>query len=152
MCIDSETAFFNYANHLAAERRYLLEDAHPDWKHKASRAGLHNSEYEGLLLTFRGKEMTMRKWFQQLQRAEAVWIREAQQAAIPDFEATIVEFESWSQSPASTPGSVVSEDDPEENVAMGAKPVPPGHKMLGGGKRKQEVLGLERVAQALEAL
>jgi hypothetical protein len=36
---DSECAFFNYTNQLTAELRYLLEDAHPDWKHKDPERG-----------------------------------------------------------------------------------------------------------------
>ncbi|KAK5452928.1 hypothetical protein LTS15_007076 [Exophiala xenobiotica] len=95
----SEGAFFNYVNHLDAERRYLVEDAHPDWKHKAWRAGLQ--QYGDLLLTFRGKEMTVADWFSQLQTAEAFWIQAAKETELPDFESTILEYQSQTTTPSS---------------------------------------------------
>ncbi|KAK6364801.1 hypothetical protein LTS17_011906 [Exophiala oligosperma] len=95
----SEGAFFNYVNHVAAERRYLLEDAHTDWRHKASRAGLQ--QYAHLLLTFRGKEMTVSEWFTQLQAAETFWIQAAKETELPDFESTILEFQSQTTTPSS---------------------------------------------------
>ncbi|KIX03661.1 uncharacterized protein Z518_07214 [Rhinocladiella mackenziei CBS 650.93] len=143
----SEGAFFNYVNHLAAERRYLLEDAHPDWKHKASRAGLNN--YGELLLTFRGKEMTVAEWFSQLQAAEAFWIHEAKQTELPDFESTVLEY----QSQSSTPSSEVGEDDEAEaEDAIGPQPVAAGGRVVGARKQvNSDGLGL-KIAKALEAL
>ncbi|KIW98677.1 uncharacterized protein Z519_00338 [Cladophialophora bantiana CBS 173.52] len=147
----SEGAFFNYMNALSAERRYLLEDAHPDWKHKASRAGL--SQYGELLLTCRGKEMTVREWFEQLQRAEQLWIQEAKDAELPDFESTVTEYQILTDSESSTPPSEVSED--EGPRGWDARPGPATRKpmadlrtKMGGGHE----IGPERIAKALEAL
>ncbi|KIW10840.1 hypothetical protein PV08_10139 [Exophiala spinifera] len=95
----SEGAFFNYVNHVAAERRYLLEDAHTDWRHKASRAGLQ--QYGDLSLVFRGKEMTVSQWFTRLQAAEAFWIQAAKETELPDFESTVLEFQSQTTTPSS---------------------------------------------------
>ncbi len=77
----------------------MLEDAHPDWKHKASRAGLQ--QYGDLLLTFRGKEMTVAEWFSQLQTAEAFWTHAAKETELPDFESTILEYQSQTTTPSS---------------------------------------------------
>ncbi|EXJ90952.1 hypothetical protein A1O1_04059 [Capronia coronata CBS 617.96] len=134
----SEGAFFNYVNHVAAERRYLLEDAHPDWKHKASRAGIH--QYGDLVIDFRGKQMTVAEWFSQLKAAEAFWIQEAAQTELPDFESTVLEYRSLSSTPTSE-----TSDASEGLIGM---PVPTGRKAVDA-----EGLGLEfRMAKALEAL
>jgi hypothetical protein len=135
---DSEGAFFNYVNHLSAERRYLLEDALPDWKHKATRAGL--KRYNDLILTFRGKDMTVAEWFTQLQAAVTLWCHEARQAELPDFDSTILEYESQS----STPSSEHSESDLDD--LMGQQPVRTGRKPVAS-----EGFGFE-VSKALEAL
>src|SRR5690349_9938721 len=91
---DSECAFFNYNNQLTAELRYLLEDAHPDWKHKASRAGLvfNDGKYRDLCMRFHGKDVTLQQWFKQLENTEALWIREATRFEMPQFETTIWEY------------------------------------------------------------
>ncbi|EHY60156.1 hypothetical protein HRR83_009120 [Exophiala dermatitidis] len=134
----SEGAFFNYVNHVAAERRYLLEDAHPDWKHKASRVGLQ--QYGDLVITFRGKEMTVAEWFSQLKEAEAFWLQEAAQTELPDFESTVSEY--WSLS--STPTSETS-DASDGLLGMA---VPTGRKPV-----NSQGLGLEfPTASSLEAL
>ncbi|KIX98509.1 uncharacterized protein Z520_05810 [Fonsecaea multimorphosa CBS 102226] len=148
----SETAFFNYMNALSAERRYLLEDAHPDWKHKASRAGL--SQYGELLLTCRGKEMTVAEWFDQLQRAEQLWVQEAKDAELPDFESTVTEYQILTDSESSTPPSEVSEDDSPEGGRSWDAPVPVGRRPKADPKGKMggHELGPERIAKALEAL
>ncbi|KAL6249216.1 hypothetical protein RBB50_004279 [Rhinocladiella similis] len=110
----SEGAFFNYVNHVAAERRYLLEDAHTDWRHKASRAGLQ--QYGDLSLTFRGKQMTVNEWFTRLQTAEAFWIQAAKETELPDFESTILEFQSQTTTPSSESADEV------EDVGLAAVP------------------------------
>ncbi|KAI1609932.1 hypothetical protein EDD37DRAFT_373736 [Exophiala viscosa] len=117
----SEGAFFNYVNHLAAERQYLLEDAHPDWKHKATRSGLR--QYGDLMVTFRGKEMTVNEWFSQLQTAETFWIQAAKEMEVPDFESTILEFQSQTTTPISE-----SSDDADSN--FGGDAVPTGRKAV----------------------
>ncbi|KAK5058865.1 hypothetical protein LTR84_011129 [Exophiala bonariae] len=134
----SEGAFFNYVNHLAAERRYLLEDALPDWKHKASRAGLR--QYNDLMLTFRGKEMKVIEWFSQLQAAVSFWCYEARQTELPDFDSTILEYESQS----STPSSEASESDLRYSTDQ--RPVSTGREPVATAG-----FGLE-VSKALEAL
>lgn len=92
----SETSFFNYTNALLAERSYLLEDAHPDWKHKARHAGpLSNnstSPYANLPVTYRGQKITVAQWFDRLHAAEALWVQFARDAALPDFESTVLEY------------------------------------------------------------
>jgi len=140
---DSEGAFFNYVNHLAAERRYLLEDAHPDWKHKAFRAGLR--AYGHLPVTFRGKEMTAAEWFSQLQTAEAFWIQAAKETELPEFESTILEY----QSQSSTPTSEIS-DAGDEDVRGGGEPVSTDRTVV-NSQGFGFGLGLE-ISKALEAL
>lgn len=116
----------------------MLEDAHPDWKHKASRVGLQ--QYGDLVLTFRGKEMTMREWFFQLQAAESFWIQGAQDMELPEFESTVLEYHSQSSTPAS---DTASEGEGED--VMG-DPVSTGRKVVGASG-----LGLG-VAKVLEEL
>ncbi|KAH0841749.1 hypothetical protein AYO21_01018 [Fonsecaea monophora] len=148
----SESAFFNYMNAVSAERRYLVEDAHPDWKHKASRAGL--SQYGDLVLTCRGKEMTVSEWFDQLQRAEKLWVQQAKDAELPDFESTVTEYQILTDSESSTPPSEVSEDDSPEGGRSWDAPVPVGRKPLADANTKMggHGIGPERIAKALEAL
>lgn len=88
--------------------------------------------------------MTVSKWFSKLQAAEAVWIHEAKHTELPDFESTVLEY----QSQLSTPASETSEEDVEER--FWSTTVPAGGVLP--GRRKQAVLGLETVAKALEAL
>ncbi|KAK5202235.1 hypothetical protein LTR41_012021, partial [Exophiala xenobiotica] len=97
---DSEPSFFNYINALSAERSYLLRDAHPDWKHKAQQAGLLSPTcpYANLPITYRGKAMTIGQWMQQLSAAEPLWVDTARAADLPDFDATVKEYQSPSDS------------------------------------------------------
>jgi len=96
---DSEGAFFNYVNHLAAERQYLLEDALPDWKHKASRVRLE--DYADMTVTFRGREMTVAEWYSRLTDTVGYWSYEAMAMELPDFEETVAEYRSLSTTPMS---------------------------------------------------
>jgi len=141
----SEGAFFNYTNALSAERRYLLEDAHPDWKHKASRARL--AQYGDIVLTCRGKEMTVSEWFDELQRTEQLWIQQARAADLPDFESTVIEYQSLTESESSTPPSEVSD---EEGSWPTNRPVPTAQRVLGHARHYE--LGPERIARAIEEL
>lgn len=109
---DSEGAYFNYVNHCAAEQRYLVEDAFPDWRHKASRAGLKN--YHGLRVTFAGKEMTIAEWFAQLQTAVTFWSQQARAITLPDFDTTVLEL----QSQITSPSSDISEEDTQDMMSL----------------------------------
>jgi len=118
---DSEGAFFNYVNSLAAERQYLLEDAHPDWKHKARLSKLQ--QYGDLMVTFRGKEMSVNEWFSQLQTAETFWIQAAKEMELPDFESTILEFQSQTTTP-------ISESSDDADSTFGGDVVPTGRRAV----------------------
>jgi hypothetical protein len=135
--VDSEGAFFNYTNHVDAERRYLLEDAYPDWKHKSSRAGLN--EYNNIKLTFKGRQMTLSEWFSQLQTAVSYWCDEAQDTELPEFETTIMEYESHSSTPTT------EDADTEFETTMDQQPTSAAHKPV-------DAHGLmQHMSKALEA-
>jgi len=129
----SEGAFFNYVNHVAAEKRYILEDALPDWKHKASRVKL--SDYADLPINFRGQQMTVAEWFSQLKETVGFWSQEAKGMALPDFEETISEFQSLS----STPMSETSETE----ALMGQRPVPSERTVGRWHKKHDSGIGME---------
>ena len=107
---DSEISSFNYTNALAAERSYLLEDAHPDWKHKARLISSYLLS-SGALNSY----ANISKWMTQLRQAESRWIQFARDSQVPDFEGTVLEYESSvseSGSVTSTPSeSSFSEDE-----------------------------------------
>lgn len=84
--------------------------------------------------------MKVAEWFTQLQAAVTLWCHEARLTELPDFDSTIVEYESQ----ASTPSSETSESDLED--FMGEWPVRAGRKPVA-----TEGFGLE-VSKALEAL
>ncbi|ETI26753.1 hypothetical protein G647_10198, partial [Cladophialophora carrionii CBS 160.54] len=94
----SEVPFFNYINTLSVERPYLVHDAHPDWKHKARQTGILSptSPYASLRLTYRGRTITIGQWMQRLSAAESLWVDTAQAVDLPDFDATIREYQSLS--------------------------------------------------------
>jgi hypothetical protein len=54
---DSEPAFFTYTDQLQSEKRYLLEQALPVWRHKAARDLQERSAYDTRVL-FRSKVKT----------------------------------------------------------------------------------------------
>lgn len=82
----------------------------------------------------------MAEWFTQLQAAVTLWCHEARLTELPDFDSTILEYESQ----VSTPSSEISESDLEEY--MGERPVRAGRKPVA-----TQGFGLE-VSEALEAL
>jgi len=114
----SEPAFFNYINHLRAEKEYLLEvshqfgdtiqilssgpasltviltqEAYPDWKHKATRidlGGLHNVE-----MTINDKATTLLKWWNSLRNTVEQWMENAEDAEIFNFDETVKEYETY---------------------------------------------------------
>ncbi|KAJ9605451.1 hypothetical protein H2200_010108 [Cladophialophora chaetospira] len=156
----SETHFFNYINALRAERCYLIEDAHPDWKHKARQAGLLSptSPYASIPVTYRGKPMTISQWMQQLSQAESLWVETARETEIPDFEGTVLEYQSLSESESmsSTPSEASFS---EEDRWIGNAPVGTVRKLpdavkpsVGVGLARAHELGPDRIAKALEAL
>ncbi|EXJ53989.1 hypothetical protein A1O7_09326 [Cladophialophora yegresii CBS 114405] len=163
----SETSFFNYMNAVSAERAYLLQDAHPDWKHKARLAGLlsPSSPYANIPVTYRGKSMTVVEWMQQLSAAEALWIQSARDAVLPDFEGTVLEYQTFlgdeSESESATPSeaSFSSEDErcwgANAPVGVGVVPrklAPDVVKPQIGHTAHAHELGPERIVQALQAL
>ncbi|ETI19442.1 hypothetical protein G647_09276 [Cladophialophora carrionii CBS 160.54] len=159
----SETSFFNYINAVSAERAYLLQDAHPDWKHKARLAGLlsPSSPYANIPVTYRGKSMTVAEWMQQLNAAEELWIQSARDAVLPDFEGTVLEYQSQSEmeseSESATPSEAsFSEDDRcwGANAPVGVvRKLPDAVKpQIGHAHPHPHELGPERIVQALQAL
>jgi hypothetical protein len=100
---DNPAAFENYTNQLTAERRYLLEDAYPDWKHKLSTVQL--APYLDLSFNCKGKKMLVRDWFTSLQDAVTIWAQEARGADIPDFEETVSEHTSRDTTPTGVSSS-----------------------------------------------
>ena len=101
---DSEHAFANYVNQVAAEQNYLLRDAYPDWKHKLSMVRL--DPYLDLRFKYRSKETTVRDWFTELQDSVTQWAQKARSAETPDFDDTVSEYTSQS----TTHTSVASSD------------------------------------------
>ena len=45
--------------------------------------------------------MTVAEWFSQLQTAEAFWTHAAKETELPDFESTILEYQSQTTTPSS---------------------------------------------------
>ncbi|KIW63097.1 hypothetical protein PV04_09974 [Phialophora macrospora] len=154
----SETSFFNYINAVSAERGYLLQDAHPDWKHKARLAGLlsSTSPYANLPVTYRGKAMTVGEWMQQLSAAEARWVESARDAVLPDFEGTVHEYQTLSELESENESVTPSEASFSEDERWGANaPVGVVRKLPDVVKPQighAHELGPERIAQALQAL
>ena len=162
MDIDSETAFFNYVNAITAERTYLLQDAHPEWKHKARVAGLTNPDHANMSLIYRGKEITVAQWFSQLSETENAWIRRARETELPEFESTVLEFqhlsemESMSEMSTATPSERSFSDD---DVWSSNKPVQTMDTREASGTAKQTLrdgslhgVRSEGIQEALETL
>jgi hypothetical protein len=91
---DSEPAFFTYTSQLQSEKRYLLEEALPDWRHKAARVLQEHSACDTKVL-FRSKFETgtgFETWWTKLQEEVDKWLEEAKNTVIPDFEDTVAEY------------------------------------------------------------
>ena len=132
---DSEGAYFNYVNHCAAEQRYLIEDAFPDWRHKASRAGLN--KYHALSVTFGGRQTTIAEWFAQLQTAVTFWCQQARAITLPDFDTTVLEL----QSETTSPSSDISEEDTADMMSLPMRA--PRHPLDSDGFRLEITAALE---------
>lgn len=91
---DSEPAFFTYTSQLQSEKRYLLEEALPDWRHKAARVLQEHSACDTKVLS-RGKVetgMDFETWWTKLQEEVDKWLEEAENRVTPDFEDTVAEY------------------------------------------------------------
>ena len=100
---DSECAFANYVNQFTAERRYLLEDAYSDWKHKV--AIIRLDQHLDLTFKFKGQKITVRDWLSKLQETVIEWSQEARAAEVPDFDETVSEYTSQTTTPTSIASS-----------------------------------------------
>ncbi len=95
--IDSEPAFFNYTNHLQAEKRYLLEEALPDWRHKAVRLNHEQRQLDTKVL-FRdraGITGDFKTWWIALTAEVDKWLEDAEDTDIPDFDVTVADYRSF---------------------------------------------------------
>lgn len=91
--LDSEPAFFNYQNHLRAEKRYLLEEALPDWRHKAARV-FHEHRQCDVKAVFHGNagsQLDFETWWTRLQEEVGKWLEDTEDTEIPEFENTVAE-------------------------------------------------------------
>ena len=91
---DSEPAFFTYTSQLQSEKRYLLEEALPDWRHKAARVLQEHSACDKKIL-FRSQVETgtdFETWWTELQEEVDKWLEEAENRVTPDFEDTVAEY------------------------------------------------------------
>src|SRR5277367_1116113 len=91
---DSEPAFFTYTSQLQSEKRYLLEEALPDWRHKAARVLQEHSACD-IKVLFSSKVETgtdFETWRTELQEEADKWLEEAENRVIPDFEDTVAEY------------------------------------------------------------
>ena len=95
--IDSEPAFFNYTNHLQAEKRYLLEEALPDWQHKAARLN-HEQRHSGTKILFRdhtGIMVDFKTWWSRLKAEVDKWLEDAKDTDIPSFDKTMADYHAF---------------------------------------------------------
>lgn len=95
--------------------------------------------YHDLNLTFRGEDMTIAEWFTRLHTAVTFWCHEARATELPDFDTTVLEYQSQTNSPSSDISVQDSEDLINQPVKTARKPV------------DAEIFELE-VARALAAL
>ena len=95
---DSEPAFFNYTNHLQAEKHYLLTEALPDWRHKAATV---DREFEYACESLKKMKAKSEKggditvWWINLQIEVERWMEEAEDVDVPDFEETVADFKAF---------------------------------------------------------
>jgi hypothetical protein len=172
---DSESSFFNYTNALAAERAYLLDDAHTDWKHKARLANLLAQstpatspavDIAKFYFNHRaGNSPSLANWLQQLCAAEALWISTARNTTLPDFESTVLEYQSLSDSESvisPSPSELSLSSDEDDSLVGGggsSAPVPVTRKPVDakgvvevGHQSAAHGLGPEQLAKALEVM
>ena len=91
---NSEPAFFTYTSQLQSEKRYLLEEALPDWRHKAARVLQEHSACDTKVL-FRIKVETgtdFETWWTELQEEVDKWLEEVENRVVPDFKDTVAEY------------------------------------------------------------
>jgi hypothetical protein len=71
-----------------------LEEALPDWRHKAARV-FHENRQCDTKVVFRGKagsQTDFEAWWTELQGEVDKWLEEAEDTEIPDFEDTVAEY------------------------------------------------------------
>lgn len=90
----SESSFFNYRNHIQAEKAYLLSDALPDWRHKASftRSALRPYSSLSVPATESNGPRSVDEWWFALQATVSTWLDHAKKITIPGFEDTVQEY------------------------------------------------------------
>ena len=92
---DSEPAFFAYQNQLRAEKRYLLEEALPDWRHKAVRVFRERGRSDNKLVFCGGRTVPptdFETWWSKLQDEVRRLLEDAEDTKVPGFEDTIAEY------------------------------------------------------------
>jgi hypothetical protein len=91
---DSEPAFFTYQNQLRAEKRYLLEEALPDWRHKAARV-FQEHRHSDNKAVFSGRtvpQTDFETWWSKLQEEIHKLLEDAEDTEVPEFEDTVAEY------------------------------------------------------------
>ena len=94
---DSEPAFFAYQNQLRAEKRYLLEEALPDWRHKAVRVFRERGHCDNQAV-FCGRTVPQpdfETWWSTLQEEVRRLLEDAEDTKVPGFEDTIAEYRTF---------------------------------------------------------
>lgn len=98
--IVSEVSFFTYCRQIQAEQSYLVQDAFPDFRHKAARVRLAPFSELSFSTAEGDSLMTVAEWWSNVQETVRQWRDDASATEIPDFEDTVSEYTS---SQATTP-------------------------------------------------
>jgi hypothetical protein len=92
---DSEPAYFWYQNQVKTEAQYLVAEALPDWKHKASRIA-NECVRKGIMLepdtTQTGAGADFAKWFSTLKDEVQEWRRVIEAVEVPDFDLAVADL------------------------------------------------------------
>jgi hypothetical protein len=92
---DSEPAYFWYQNQVKIEAQYLLTEALPDWKHKATNIE-HGCLRQGISLESgkadTGAQAEFGKWFSTLQDEVHEWKRMVETLEVPKFDLAVADL------------------------------------------------------------
>ena len=92
---DSEPAYFWYQHQVKVEAHYLVAEALPDWKHKATRVA-RECDRHGIILdpveARAGARADFAKWFSTLRNTVQEWKKAAEAVEVPDFDLAVADF------------------------------------------------------------
>lgn len=92
---DSEPAYFWYQSQVRTEANYLIAEALPDWKHKATKIA-RECVRQGISLdpdTARtGVEAEFARWFATLKDEVEEWKKVAEASEVPDFDLAVADL------------------------------------------------------------